>query len=191
MESRQNAVMGNPPEGDDRSQVRHGANGSDEELATIVDLRRQRLVVWRQAPDSVGDCRVDQPETVVRPGLISAGRESKVDQGSVKKVAGIVAGERSSGAIGSAQAGGETDDQDSGVEATKGRDRRVVPRWFRASPFLAKGDEAGTDRTVTVRIDGSQRGDQRTSSSSKSSSKLSSRGRSAWRCERSEGSRPT
>ena len=71
----------------------------------------RRLVFRRHAAHGVGDARVDQRQPVVDAFVVVAARERKFLQRRVKKVAGIVAGERPPGAVGALQARRQSDDQ--------------------------------------------------------------------------------
>ena len=75
----------------------------------------------------IGDPAVDQLQAVVGPRLIGALGEAVFEQRGVEQVAGIVAGEGTAGAVGALHARREANDQETRLDVTEGRDRRVVP----------------------------------------------------------------
>ena len=118
---------------------------------------------------------------------------------AVEEVAGVIPGERPSRAVGAAQPRRQADDEEACVMRAEGAHRGVVPGRLGLPPFLAEGGEPGTERTVATGlrrcrgrlVDGNRHRRQNASSSSNSSWKVVVCTRSAWRCARSAGSRPT
>ncbi len=146
------AVMGDFAEAEDHREARHGGDGVDQERPAGPDFGGRRLVFRRHAAHGVGDRDVDQVQAVVRPRRIGAGREAEIDQCPVEQVAGIVAGEGPSGAVGAAQARRQPDDEKPGVERPEGRHRRVVPVGLRRPPLPAKRHQPRAERAVAVRF---------------------------------------
>jgi hypothetical protein len=80
--------------------MRHGFDGCGEEHAAGIDFNGQGLVLGRHAVDRIADPAVDQLQSVVWPGLVGAFRKPVFEQGRIEQVAGVIAGERPSSAIG-------------------------------------------------------------------------------------------
>ena len=147
-------LMGDAAERHDDAQLLHFRDGGDEKFAAGVDLRRCRLVLRRHAAHAVGDAGVNQLKRVVGARLEGAAGETVFLHGGVEQIAGEVAGERPSGAVGAAQARGEADDQQARVERPERGHRRVEPRRLTRAPSLAKLREPRTERTVATRFGG-------------------------------------
>ena len=121
-----------------------------EKLPAGVDLDRQRLVLRRHAMHRIGDPAVDQLQAVVGTRLIFALGEAVFEQRGVEQVAGIIAGEGTAGAVGALHPRRKADDQQARLDVAERRNRRIVPQWLARAVRLAKGDQARTERTVTV-----------------------------------------
>ncbi len=84
-----------------------------EEFVTGVYLGTDRLVIGRQALDSIGDPAIDQSQFIVgRQGFRVAG-EAELVQRLVEKHAGVVTGKRPAGAVGAVHAWRQADDEQS------------------------------------------------------------------------------
>ena len=123
-------VMGDPAERHDRAKLRHGRDGRRQELPAGVDLGRQRLVLRRHAAHRVADPAIDQLQSVVGTRLIDAFGKAVFEQGRIEQVAGVVAGERPSGAVGALHARREPDDQQLRVGIAERSHRRIEPVRF-------------------------------------------------------------
>ena len=142
--------MGDAPKRHDRAKLRHGRNRLHQELPAGVDLGRQRLVLRRHTAHRVADPAIDQLQSIVGAGLIDAFGKAVIEQGRVQQVAGVVAGERASGAVGALHAGREPDDQELCFGIAERIDRRVVPiRLFRAR-LSAKFGEPRAERAIAA-----------------------------------------
>ena len=102
----------------------------------------------------IGDPAVDQLQAVVGTRLIGALGKAVFEQRGVEQVAGIVAGEGTAGAVGALHPRRETDDQQARLDVAERRNRSVVPQRLARAVRLAKGDQARTERTVTVGNEG-------------------------------------
>ena len=187
--------MGNLAERDDDPEAGHLVDRSAEKLPACVDLRTNRLVGWPHAPNCIGDCGgVQSPWPVSICGAERTGK-SVFFQRLKEKATRVITGERNAGAIGAAQPGRETDNQQLyGVCAFRwipGLDRSIVP----VGKFLAVlKDEAAQPRAeaaIVIRLvlHGVILSDAPLADQSSSKSSSSSAGVKA-RCGRSDGSRP-
>src|SRR3954453_13421985 len=103
--------MGYSAKRHDRAQLWHLGKRRRQELAAGVDLRWQRLVLRRYASHRVADPAINQLQSVVGPGTIVASGKAELNQRCIEQVAGVIAGERTTGAISALQSGCEADDQ--------------------------------------------------------------------------------
>lgn len=125
--------MSDQPQGKDSRQLRHRRHLGREEIAAGFDLGRLRTVAGRRAPHRVGDAAIDQGEAVVGAFAISAAGESEAEQGSVEKLARVIASEGAARAIGAHASGSETHHQEVGIECAERWDGRVMPLGLFAS----------------------------------------------------------
>src|SRR5579864_6313237 len=109
------AVMGDFAQCEDRVQMRHARDLGDEKLATRLDLERQGFVLRRYAAHGIGDGAIDEFESIVGTLAIGSPGETVFRERGVKKVAGIIAGERTTCPVRAMQSGRETDDQEPGI----------------------------------------------------------------------------
>lgn len=121
------AVVGNPPKCNDRFQIGHQFDRSDEIGSAGTDFVRPRLVFGRETSHRVGHCGICQRQPVVRRGFVSPGRKAECNQRLVEEVASVVAGKRATSAVGTTQARCKANDQKLGTERAERRDRCVVP----------------------------------------------------------------
>lgn len=146
--SAQHAVMGDLAERDDRSEVDHLAHRRHEKRTACRDFSRQGLVLRRYATHGVADLAAGQGQVVVHSRFVGAARESISEQRGIEQIAGEIAGERTSGAIGAAHARGQPDDQQGRCGIAKRGDRGVVPGRFLRARVAAKAHEAWAKRTI-------------------------------------------
>src|SRR5262249_30903215 len=78
--------------------------------------------------------------------------EAEFDQRPVQEAARIVAGERTSGAIGAAQAGRQADDQQTRIAWAERRHRRVEPRRLTRAQVAPQRQEARAEGAVARRL---------------------------------------
>ncbi len=142
--------VGNPAKRNDSAKPGHFTDGGSKEIAAGRYLKRRRLVFRRHAPHRVGDAAIDQREAIVGARLVTSLREAEVLQRGVEKIAGIVAGERPSGAVGAAQARSQPDDQKASVDRAELGDRCIEPVRLLLAPAVAEGDEARTARAIAA-----------------------------------------
>jgi hypothetical protein len=102
VERAQHGVVGDPPQGEDRLEARQGADRSAKVGPTCSDFRGRRLVLRGNASHRVDDRTVAQDEPVVGAPLVDAARETEIEQRRIEEIAGVIAGERTSRAIGAA-----------------------------------------------------------------------------------------
>ena len=122
---RQRAVVRDAPQRDHRRHIGQRRDARPQEAAAGGDLRRRRLVLRRHAAHRIGDDAVDELQAVVGARLVAPAGEAELQQRCVEEIAGVVAGERSPGAIGAVEARREADDQQpAGFVAERG-DRAV------------------------------------------------------------------
>jgi len=129
------ALMGYSAEREDGDKPGQGAQSALQIAPAGPDLSRGWLVLGGNAADRIGDQAIDQNKTVVDALAIGARREPERNQGFVQKMAGPVASERPPGAVGSAKAGREANNRQSGGWRAERVDRRVAPVRFQATPF--------------------------------------------------------
>jgi hypothetical protein len=121
----------------------------DLEIAAAgCDLARFGLVRGRQAFDGVEDDRTGQPETVRRIGTEFPFGETKLEQGRVKQLARIIAGEWPPGPVGAMLAGREAHDRQPRIPVAERRHRSVPPMRELDPALLAKRDQPRTQWTV-------------------------------------------
>ena len=94
---------------------------------------------------------------VVISVLCLRARKTDPQQSGIEQVAGIVAGERPSGAVGAVHAGGKPDNAQPRVRVTKGRHRRVPPVGVLRLAFAAQRDKARAERAIDRRFGRSDR----------------------------------
>ena len=127
-----------------------------EVLAAGVDFRPDRLVLGWNAAHGIDDGRINERQAVIRPGFVVALGEAERLQRAVKKVAGVVAGERATRLVGAAKPGRQSDDEKcDGIIASLGQEGgngRVVPPGFAGAPVGNELVKARAKRTVARRL---------------------------------------
>jgi len=102
----------------------------------------------RHAANGIGNRAGNEPQAVVARGAIRAGGKAIFDQGLIKKIAGEIASKRPPRAVGTAQAGRETDHEEMGVKRSENRNRRIVPVWLRRPERIAKDGKSRAEIAV-------------------------------------------
>jgi hypothetical protein len=116
------AVEGDLSEADDDADSRESLYLGGQVGGAIANLLRERLVAGRGASNDRGDPGMAEFEAVVAgDGAGFAGEAEFVEDG-IHEIAGAVAGEGATGAVGSVGAGGEAEDEDSGAGIAKAGD---------------------------------------------------------------------
>jgi len=93
---------------------RQGGEFPVQVARAVGDLLRRRLVGRRSAMHGGSDIGVVQTQAVIFVERCGLGGEAGVVQHAIQEVAGAVAGERASSAIGAMRAGSEAENQDAG-----------------------------------------------------------------------------
>ena len=93
-------IMGNTTERDNRLEPLRAIDGFFKIWAAGFDFSRGRFVLWWHTAHRVRDPRRDQRQTIIGPRFINAFGKSKFDQSAIEKIARIIAGEGSTGAVG-------------------------------------------------------------------------------------------
>lgn len=117
------AVEGDLSEADDDADSRQGLYFGGKMGGAVANLLRERLIAGRGAADDRGDPGMTEFEAVVAGDGARFAGEAELVQDGIHEVAGAVAGEGATGAIGSVGAGGEAEDEDSGAGIAKAGDR--------------------------------------------------------------------
>ncbi len=145
-----NGLMRDTAERNDRAKLREGRNGRREKRAAAANFSWRRLVLWRHAAHRIGNRARDKPQTIVAARLIIACGEAEIDQRCIEKIASEIAGKGPPGPIGAAQARRETDHEQTCIEISEIRNRRVMPIRLRHPDGIAEGREARAKRTVRI-----------------------------------------
>src|SRR5690349_1953768 len=82
--------------------------------AAIREFRWFGLVQRRNATHGIGNAHPPEFETIIRTGAVGTHSKPEFAQRVIEQRAGIIAGERASGAVRAAQTRGEADDQQLG-----------------------------------------------------------------------------
>lgn len=142
IERLQHGAVGDQSQREDRPKPCHRRDLSREELTAGRDLRPLRLVLRRDAANRIGDSTIVQREAIGGVSTVGTVGEAEIPEGGVKQVAGKIACERPACAIGPAQSGRETDDQQSRVKSTQARHRCIVPVRLGSPMTFTKGGES-------------------------------------------------
>lgn len=97
----------------------HGPDFILQELPTGRQFAAGRFVVRRQAADSIGDPHIMQPDVIIGIGAVGAACQPETRQHVKKIAASDITGKRAARAIGPAQTGRQTNNQDSGIKAAQ------------------------------------------------------------------------
>src|SRR5690606_2816833 len=118
-------------------------------LTTGVDLGSFRFVLWGNAADGVGDCRIEKLKAVVRTRFEDTLGEAEFHQRGIEQVAGIVPGERPACPVRSAQTRRKADDQHTNVLLAATRQeawhRAIEPFGLARSPSRDEARETGAE----------------------------------------------
>ena len=128
--------------------------GEEHQLAfevreTVLSFQRQRFVVRRSAADGSRDVGAGKNQAIVAVEAMGLVGEAGAVEGSIKPVAGAVAGEDTAGAVAAVSGRSEADDQDAGGGVAEAWDwaAPVVPLAIRGALLAADGlapfDQAG------------------------------------------------
>jgi len=145
---REDGVVGDGAEREDRRQLRQCGELGGQELAAGVDLGGFGLVLRRHAADRVGDAGAPQLEPVRGMGAVMAGRETRLRERAIEQIAGKVAGERAAGPVGASEAWRQPDDQQRRRRIAERRDGGVEPVGMRQPLRRPEGEEPRTQRAV-------------------------------------------
>jgi len=116
------AVEGDLSETDDDADPGQGLYFGGKMGGAVANLLRERLVAGRGAANDGGDPGMAEFEAVVAGDGARFAGEAELVQDGIHKIAGAVASEGASGAVGSVGAGGEAEDEDSGAGIAKAGD---------------------------------------------------------------------
>ena len=116
------------------------------------DLRAGWLVLRRHAAHRIGDERAPQAQAVLRIGTVIAAGQPELQQCGVEQIAGIIAGERASSAVGSTQSRRQPDDDEARRGIAPIVHRSIEPVGEFLSVFGAECREPWAQRTVMGRI---------------------------------------
>ena len=128
-ERRQYSAVCQSAQCQDHAEPRHRGDLIDQKRPARRDLGAYRLVLRRYTAHSVGDAAIHQFKAVVGALIVGALGKPGRQQRRIEEIAGIIAGKRASGEVGPLQARRQTDDQETRIEFTKRRYRRIVPVW--------------------------------------------------------------
>ncbi len=150
LESAQNGIVRDPPQGEHRGALRQRGELGREIRVALADFGGKGLVVRRQAFDRVGDARVDEPQRVASAKRLGFAAETEVEQGSIEQNAGIVAGEGPPRGIGAMLPGRKPDDDQSRLAIPERRyGMAEIPRMI-ASDGVEEPRQAGTAATAEI-----------------------------------------
>lgn len=137
----QHAVMGDATKKNTGLDVRQRCQFVGQERPAGIDLRAGWFVRRRDATNGVDDAGVYEFEAIIRPLVINACCETKIQHGRVEKIARPIARERPSGAVRSLKSGRQPNDEQTGCFWPEGGHRRIVPIRMLLPPFFTKGDK--------------------------------------------------
>ena len=103
-------LVGDLAKRDEHARIGQDIDLAGQERAAAMDFLRRRLVLGRQAFDRIADDHVVERQPVIGSRLIGAAREAELGQRREQQVAGIIAGERPTGAVGAVLARRKPDD---------------------------------------------------------------------------------
>ena len=106
----------------------------------------------RNTAHGVRDGAATQRQTIVRTTIVAARRPAVREERRVEEIAGEVAGERASGAIGTSQTRRETNNEEFRVSRSEARDRRVEPAGLPFTSVVTKCDEPRAEGAIVARI---------------------------------------
>lgn len=116
----------------------------EQKGAAGVDFGADRFVGWWDATNGVGNSTIDQVDAVVGRSFVGPACETVFEQCRIKKVTGIVAGERPTGSIGASQTRRKADDQQPRIVGSERAHRRVVPGGIGSLVITPESDQTGT-----------------------------------------------
>lgn len=129
-------LMGDRTEGDDHFETWHGGQFCLEVGVALADFGRGWLIGRRQATNGIGDAAIAQLHVRVGPKVspqrLRLAGKAETMQSRIEQFAGNVAGKWPAGPVGPFLAGAEADDEQFGIQRTKGRNRQGMP--FRVTP---------------------------------------------------------
>jgi len=141
------AIPGDLAEADNDADTWELGDLVGEMLGAVADLGGGGLVAGRGAADDGGDPGVFEAEAVVAGCSMGLGGESEGVEDRVHEIAGAVAGEGASGAVGSVGSGGEAEDEDAGAGIAEAGDGTgpVSLVYVGAAARLADGGAVGAE----------------------------------------------
>src|SRR4029453_18109750 len=145
-------LMRNAAKGNNDAELFHLRNRRREEIAACSYFLRRRLVLGRYATHRIGDPTIDEFQAIVGMRAVIAASKAKLEQRIVEEHAGVIAGERATGATCALQPGGKADDQYTRIDGPKGWHWRVKPGRLLGAPGLAEFDKPRAARTVAPRL---------------------------------------
>src|ERR1700722_14030145 len=145
--------MRDPSERDHDLEARHRRDRRREIAAAGGDFLWAGLVLRRNAAHGVEDRAVDQLKAVIRPAIVHPRGEAELDEGRIKELACVVAGERTPGPGGPAQSRRQADDRNASVRFAKARNRRVPPVRVGGPVRRPERHEPRTIRAIVRRAD--------------------------------------
>jgi len=148
----QRRIMRNPSQRDDYPNLGQGGELRFEECPACGDLARQRLILRGKAFDAVDDDSAVEGHTVVDACFILTLAQTESGERREQQIAGIIAGEGPSRAVGAMLAGCEPHDSKPGMGITKGRDRRIPPVRMLGPARIAQRHQPRAARTIAWRF---------------------------------------
>ncbi len=145
-------ASGHVAQGHDHPQAGQGGQPRGQEGPAGRLLGRQRAVAGWGAAHRIGDHAVDQDEAVVGPRAIGAAGKAGVDQGLVEKDAGVIAGERPAGPVGSRSPRRQSHHQKARGRIAEGGGGAVEPVGVLEAVLRAVVGQTRAERTVPRRL---------------------------------------
>jgi hypothetical protein len=135
-------VKGDLPQADNDADAWQSLDLGSKMTGAVADLRGERLVARRGAAYYRGDPSMAKPQTIVAADGVRFGGKTKVVQDGIHEVAGSVAGEGATGAVGTVCTGSEAKDEDAGTVIAKARDGTGPVGVFEVSAAFGLADSA-------------------------------------------------
>jgi len=145
-----NSPMSDPAQRKDDRVFRQGAQLIRKVAIAGIDLGPDRFVIRRQAFDGIRDATIRQHEIVISGYRLRMRSKAKPVQHLIKKNAGMIAGERSSGRIGTVHARGETDNKKPRGLVAERRHGLAVVAWIAFLDFVEKSRKPRTIATLQI-----------------------------------------